>query len=359
MSEVKFSRRTVNFAETVDIILNSGHNCVHLQGEPGVGKTAIHDVIASKTGYRKVYIDGPNTDVGQAGMPIPNHTSRTLDFYPADYFGLHLNEPLAIMIDEWTKTEDYVKNTLHPMLHERRMGTFTLHPDTIIFTTGNMSEDGVGDSAKSHTRNRQTWLTYMKPSADEWLIWAGNNGVAAEVMAWVKEYPHCMASYMDGGQKENPYIFNPNDASQGAFVSPRSLFKASHWVSVRDNMTENALVATLDGTLGHSASRDLQAYISLADQLPTRESILNSPDTATVPSSPAAQCILLFKAVQASSRDTFGTWMRYVRRFPKEGQALFINNILEIVAKKDWAIAHPAFVTWARENQYMFAGLKG
>jgi hypothetical protein len=199
----------------------------------------------------------------------------------------------------------------------------------------------------------------MKPSADEWLIWAGNNGVAAEVMAWVKEYPHCMASYMDGGQKENPYIFNPNDASQGAFVSPRSLFKASHWVSVRDNMTENALVATLDGTLGHSASRDLQAYISLADQLPTRESILNSPDTATVPSSPAAQCILLFKAVQASSRDTFGTWMRYVRRFPKEGQALFINNILEIVAKKDWAIAHPAFVTWARENQYMFAGLKG
>lgn len=359
MAEVKFNRRTINFSETVDLILNSGHNCVHLEGEPGVGKTAIHDTIVERTGYRKVYIDGPNTDVGQAGMPIPNHGTRTLDFYPADYFGLHIDEPKVIMIDEWTKTEDYVKNTLHPMLHERRMGTQKLHPLDIIFTTGNQTKDGVGDSAKSHTRNRQTWVTYMKPSADEWLIWAGNNGVAAEVMAWVKEYPQCMASYMDGGQAENPYIFNPNDASQTAYASPRSLFKASHWVNVRDRITENALVAALDGTIGQSASRDLQAYISLADQLPTRESILNSPDTATVPNSPAAQCILLFKAVQASQRDTFGTWMRYVRRFPKEGQALFINNLMENQAKKDWSLVHPSFVTWARENQYMFAGLKG
>jgi hypothetical protein len=51
--------------------------------------------------------------------------------------------------------------------------------------------------------------------------------------------------------------------------------------------------------------------------------------------------------------------MRYVRRFPKEGQALFINNLMENQAKKDWSLVHPSFVTWARENQYMFAGLKG
>ena len=79
--ELSFTRR-VNFSETVDLLLNSGHNSVHLTGEPGVGKTAIQDVLVAKTGYHKVYIDGPNTDVGQAGMPIPNHETRTLDFYP-------------------------------------------------------------------------------------------------------------------------------------------------------------------------------------------------------------------------------------------------------------------------------------
>jgi hypothetical protein len=359
MSEVNFSVRRLNYAEAVSVILNSGLNSVHLTGEPGTGKTAIQNDIVAQTGYRKVYIDGPNTDVGQAGMPIPNHQTRTLDFYPADSFGLHTGEPLVIMIDEWTKTDDYVRNTLHPLLHERRLGNFELHPSSIVFTTGNMEGDGVGDSSKAHTRNRQSWINYMKPTADEWMVYASNHNIVPEIMAWVKEYPHCLASYMDGGQKENPYIFQPSDASQVAFVSPRSLEKASHWVAVRDRITENSLIAALDGTLGFSASRDLQAYITLADQLPTRESILNSPDTATVPTSPAAQCILMFKAVQACSRETFATWMRYVKRFPKETQALFINSLLENRDKKSWAMVHPSFVTWARENQYMFAGLKG
>jgi len=356
--ELSFTRR-VNFTETVDLLLNAGHNSIHLTGEPGVGKTAIQDVLVERTGYHKVYIDGPNTDVGQAGMPIPNHETRTLDFYPANNYRLHTNEPCVIMIDEWTKTDDYVRNTLHPLLHERRLGDFKLHPDTIVFTTGNMDSDGVGDSAKAHTRNRQTWLTYMKPTADEWLVWAGNNGVAAEIQAWVKEYPHCMASYMDGGQKDNPYIFNPTDASQVAFVSPRSLFKASHWVNVRSKISENSLIASLDGTLGFSASRDLQAYIALADQLPTREAIEASPDTAPIPTSPAALCILAFKGVSVCTRESFATWLRYIKRMPKETQAVFINSLLEIRDKKQWAMAHPSFVTWARENQYMFAGLKG
>lgn len=351
--------RRVNFTETVEILLNSGTNAVHLQGEPGVGKTAMHKVVIARSGFKGIYIDGPNTDVGQSGMPIPNHTTRTLDFYPAGRYGLHLNEPLVIMIDEWTKTDDYVRNTLHPLLNERRMGDFELHPDTIVFTTGNMDGDGVGDSAKAHTRNRQTWAHYMKPTADEWLLWAANNNIEPEVQAWVREYPHCLASYMDGGQKENPYIFQPSQAGQMGFVSPRSLEKASHWVSVRDRITENGLISCLDGTLGAPASRDLQAYIALADELPTRASIEASPLTATVPSNPAAQCIVAFKAVNACKRDNFGVWMQYIRRLAKETQAVFINSLMAVAVKKDWAMAHPSFVTWARENQYMFAGLKG
>jgi hypothetical protein len=262
------------------------------------------------------------------------------------------------MIDEWTKTDDYVRNTLHPLLHERRLGNFNLHPDSIVFTTGNLDSDGVGDHVKAHTRSRQTWLPYMKPTAKEWCAWATNNGMTAEVIAWVHEYEHCMMSYLDGGQEKNPYIFNPNDASQTAFVSPRTLAKASHWVQRRSALSENAFIACLDGTIGYAASRDLQAYIELADQLPTRESIETSPETATVPTSPAAQCILMFKAVAVVNRDNFATWMRYVKRMPKETQAVFINSLLEIKTKKDWAIIHPSFVTWARENQYMFAGLK-
>ena len=356
--EISFVRR-LNFTETVDLILNAGENAVHLTGEPGVGKTAMQKEIVKRTGYREIYIDGPNTDVGQSGMPIPNHETRTLDFYPAARYGLHTGEPLVIMIDEWTKTDDYVRNTLHPLLHERRLGDYQLHPDTIVFTTGNLGSDNVGDHVKAHTRSRETWINYMKPTATEWLVWAANHNVAPEMQAWVKEYPHCMASYLDGGQKENTYIYQPSDPSQEAFFCPRTAYKASHWINVRHNISENSLIAALDGTIGRSASRDLQAYISLSDQLPMTETILSSPDTTSIPTSPAAQCILAFKAVAVSTRETFATWMRYIKRMPKETQAVFVNQILEIPVKKAWVMSHPSFVTWARENQYMFAGLKG
>ena len=48
-SDLNLSRR-VNFAETVDILLNAGANAVHLTGEPGVGKTAMHQEIIARTG---------------------------------------------------------------------------------------------------------------------------------------------------------------------------------------------------------------------------------------------------------------------------------------------------------------------
>jgi hypothetical protein len=67
----------------------------------------------------------------------------------------------------------------------------------------------------------------------------------------------------------------------------------------------------------------------------------------------------MFKAVTAAKRENFGVWMRYIKRMPKEAQALFINSLLEVRTQKAWALAHPSFVSWARENQYMFAGLKG
>jgi len=50
-----------------------------------------------------------------------------------------------------------------------------------------------------------------------------------------------------------------------------------------------------------------------------------------------------------------------VRGMTRRGRSAYaiINSLLELKDKKAWAMVHPSFVTWARENQYMFAGLKG
>ena len=159
----------VSLAEAEEAILAFGNqNAIHLVGEPGVGKTAMFERIVAKTGFRGVYIDTPNTELGDIGIPMPNHETKTTSLYPNEAWGFHRNEPLCIFIDEFTKPSSIaVQNMLHPLLNERRIGGMYLHPDSIVVTAGNNSTDGVGDMLKAHSLNRITVVPVRKPTSEE------------------------------------------------------------------------------------------------------------------------------------------------------------------------------------------------
>jgi hypothetical protein len=213
----------MSLKEAEEFILSVGNEVsTHLVGQPGVGKTAMYERIVEKTGFRGIYIDTPNTELGDIGIPMPNHENKTTALYPNENWGFHHGDPCVIFIDEFTKpSSPAVQNMLHPLLSERRLGGFKLHDDSIVITAGNNTTDGVGDMLKDHSINRLTICPIANPTAEEWLEWAALNGVAPEVMAWVKAYPHCMASYKDPAQADNPYNFNPKNPKRSYF-SPRS-----------------------------------------------------------------------------------------------------------------------------------------
>ena len=310
--------------------------------------------IVAKTGFRGVYIDTPNTELGDIGIPMPNHETKTTALYPNDHWGFHTGEPLVIFIDEFTKPSSMaVQNMLHPLLNERRIGGCRQHPDTIIVTAGNNSTDGVGDMLKAHSLNRITVVPVRKPTSEEWIEWGAVNGIAAEALAWVKAYPHALASYRDAGQAENPYIFNPK-TPQKSFVSPRSLHRASNILTKRHLVTRNMLIAGLTGTIGEAAARDLIAYVEVADSLPTWDEIMADPKGAKLPTSPAALNIMAYGAMQRIERNNIGKWFEYLKRTPKELQSVFCLSTSKNDEKKNILLTSGAFVDWMRQNQYLF-----
>ncbi|NBS24466.1 MAG: AAA family ATPase [Altererythrobacter sp.] len=358
-------QKEISLNEAADLIMSvGGDTTVHLVGEPGIGKTAMFERIVKATGFRGVYIDTPNTELGDIGIPMPNHETKTTTLYPNEHWGFHTGEPLVIFIDEFTKpSSQAVQNMLHPLLNERRIGGFKQHKDTIVITAGNNVTDGVGDVMKSHSLNRISVAPVKKPHAgwnadntvdpDSWGAWAMHNDVAPEVLAWVKAYPHCLASYMDASQAENPYIFQPK-FPQRSFVSPRSLVRASHIVKQRDKITRNALSVALAGTIGHSAAADMTAYIDVADTLPTWAEVVADPEGAKLPSSAAALTIMAYGALQRVDRSTIGPWFEYLKRTPKELQSVFCISAARHPEKKQILMTSAAFVTWMRNNQYLF-----
>lgn len=352
MSEIRFGT-DVNLKQAASVILATPTNRYMLQGEPGIGKSSLLSLLsASLPGHEVAYIDVPNMDLGDIAMPVVDRETRTTTYYPNSRFKMHTGKPVIVMLDEFTKGAEPIKNMLHPLLEvaNPRLGDVSVHPESIVFLTGNLSSDGVGDNLKAHSRNRIIPLRVRKPDADEWLEWAVNNNIEPVVMAWVRQYPHALASYLDSAQGDNPYIFNPKKV-QTAFVSPRSLERASNIVRARSKLDADTLIAAMTGAIGEAAARDMQAFVEYQDQLPTWESIVKNPKTAAIPDSAGACAVLVFGAIAKITKDTMAPFMQYLERFEPEWQACFAINIARSPVKQAIAFSSTAFADWVAKNE--------
>lgn len=350
--EITFGK-TVSLSEAEALITSVRSNRFHLMGEPGIGKSAMLRRIAEKLGMDYAYIDVPNLDLGDVAMPVVDHETKTTRYYPNARFKLQEGKPVVIMLDEYSKGAEPIKNMLHPLfeVNDSRLGDVRVPDGSVIFSTGNLSTDGVGDSMKAHTKARLTMLVARKPSSEEWLAWANLTGrIDPTVCAWVDRYPHVLASYLDGGQGDNPYIFNPRTV-QDSFVCPRTLELASNIVSRRADFSADALIAALTGVIGEAGARDMQAFVAYADQLPSKAQIIANPQTAPVPTQPGACAVVVYSLIQASEKDNFSKFMEYIGRFDAEWQACFAINMARNTSKQAIAFGNKDFAKWVADNQ--------
>jgi len=156
MSIINFGKQ-VSLKQAAQIILATPMNRYFLQGEPGIGKSSLLKTLsASLPNHEVAYIDVPNMDLGDIAMPVIDHESKITRYYPNSRFKIHLGKPVAIMLDEYSKGAEPIKNMLHPMLEvaNPRLGDIPIHTDSIVFLTGNLASDAVGDNLKAHSRNR-------------------------------------------------------------------------------------------------------------------------------------------------------------------------------------------------------------
>jgi hypothetical protein len=327
------------------------------QGEPGIGKSSMLKVLQNTyPDYEVAYIDCTLLDLGDFALPYTVQATDDLKvtkFAPNARFKFHSNKPVIIMLDEIGKAMKAVKNVLLTLMLEHRIGDNYAPEGSIVFGTTNLLSDGVGDMLEAHARNRVALVTVRKPDADEWIDWALKNDIAPEVIAWVKQFPHSLASYTDGSQKDNPYIFNPTRAGMGAVVTPRSLEKASHIAKRRSELGDSLTISLLTGTIGESASRDMQAFFTVVDKLPTWESVIASPNTAKLPDDVVAKCILVFSAISRVDKDTLSKWLAYSKRMDMEWQALFATSVMKS-PKQSFCVMNSEFKDWALKNQWLF-----
>jgi hypothetical protein len=374
MSKVQF-RKSVSIKELRKLIpLISEDITVVVQSEPGCGKTSLLSMIAEDNGdkwrspkdgtsiegdkFDYIYVDCPVKDMSDIGMTIPNHVTKTLEYYVSSLFNLGDNKPKYILLDELMKSPKLLQVVFTRMMLERMAGDRALPKGSRVFATSNNASDGVGDSMLAHAGNRVCIMEMAKPTANEWLEWAGypQNAISRVVRAFVSMFPRCMASYKEGdAQKDNPYIFKPNSGAL-SFVSPRSLAKCDVIVRNRDAIGENATEVALAGTIGHSAAADMAAFMAMEKTLVDVKDIIKAPSTVAVPKEISAQLMIMFQAVDVlDTQDELTKFMEFVERIPSnEIQGVFFTMMLRNQKSIKLARNNLKIADWAKHNHELF-----
>ena len=350
--------------QCVSAIIACGHKrTVLMQGHMGTGKSATLTMLDNKLPEHKAcYFDCTTKDLGDLLIPKLKDVDGNdyVTFATNEELGLHLaNQKIILMIDEIGKSNPAVFNGLLRLIYERKIGSYTMHPESVLFATTNLGAEGVGDIIPPHGRNRITCVRVRKPHHMELIDYGINNKWDSSMLCFIKDNPSLLQSFEDvENPDDNPHIYHPQ-SNQTSFATPRSMECASDWLKVRDQLDDHTLTGLLMGTIGERTAMDLMAFVKLADDLPRLDDIKKDPTNAKVPTSASAVCMVVYRTLANLEKDWINAWMDYMVRLDKEAQGLFANGVrAETYGKRSMVMTNARFTKWAMENNYMFVADK-
>jgi hypothetical protein len=260
----------------------------------------------------------------------------------SELFRLDNPKPKIIMLDEISKANKLLQVIFTRLMLERTVGDVKLPAGSIVFATGNNSSDGVGDTLSAHVLNRLCVINVRKPDARRWNVWATDNGISRTVRSWVAMNPNSLASYLDGGQESNPFIFNPTKPLT-SFITPRSLVGADNVIKNVQKLGDYVSKAALAGLCGSAFAESIAAFMSMEKELVSVSDIIANPQTIQIPEKPAALFMTMEKEL-VNVRDIIADPMNVA--IPEKPAALFMTmfNAVDTVETQDELSAFMTFV---------------
>jgi len=271
----------IELKNLIERYLSGGLNlnyALKITGHPGVGKSAIVKEAAESANF--MFIDTrlafkENVDLG--GYPVPDHESKEMIYYrpkfippaqvPEGYDGI------VWFLDESNRAHPTVIQTLFQIITEKKCGEHLLPDNTSIILAGNLGDDDgttITDFDDSALDGRLA-VFHLKPSAQDWLKWAFDDGIHHSIIKYISMYPERLWDEA----KINP---NPRGWHQvsNALKHSYQLHTDSELVSYLISSSDSSIEKIIYSLIGNIAGSDFLMQLTSPRQLSSSEIIEGS-----------------------------------------------------------------------------------
>ena len=317
MDATVMSYKEVQSAAT-DLFASQAVKAVFVDGQPGVGKTAMGTYIQQALGLANRFIikPGHHDPIDFQGVPVPDHASHMTYFFPSgDLLPPSNLEGGCLMI--WDETSDCpqaVQNLICQAVFEGGLHGYRFPENTYHFLTGNRVSDKSGSQrVVTNSVTESVGSPWSQPQM-RYSTTGCRQGGLPPVLAFLK---------LCGGDPVNPNdrakdgrriptffnSFDPLDPSQlvkPIFATSRSWEAASKMVHYADanRMDDGRLLSRLAGLISTPVAMKFVPFRSESIHMPDPDAILRGDK---IPA-PTKQSILWPLTITLVTKVTKGTW---------------------------------------------------
>ena len=178
---------TLTQKQLTDFLLNVAvARPVFIWGPPGIGKSALVQRFADEVGLPCVSLLGsqlaPEDLIG-----VPQIVDGCSRFCPP--VSIARTTPYCLFLDELNACSHEVQKAFYSLIHERRIGEYSLPGGSVVVGAGNRAQDSAIVKPMSSALINRMIHVHLKVSHRDWMEWAGANNIHPLVVQYIQNRP--------------------------------------------------------------------------------------------------------------------------------------------------------------------------
>ncbi len=307
---------------------------VMIEGAPGVGKSAMANRLGKALGLRPITLQlGEIQETDLAGflslVTLPDGSKR-LERFPLGAIRQACEGPVLLILDDYRLATPPVQGASMQLLHDRRVGDVTLHPDTRVMLCANPTDQTPGGSPLSPPARARIVLYRMRPDVAEisgFFATLGQEGSALRSLA--EDFSATLDVLPDLLQLDPPDASVNGEEPWGAGRSwEKGIRVGAELLADGITDTDPLFVEALAGAVGASQAGAYVGIRAIRSTLASASEILANPTGAKLPIDRKSGIASMGVLVTVARQDPGSAWIYANRIQDNEIQTCMARKLM-------------------------------